>query len=116
MDAISAGRIEAPGFLTDPFARQAWLGGEWIGDAPPHIDENKAVSAAKDRVDAGFSTRKRETGALTGQDYDNVRRQRAKEIRNDQDVSPPAQAAVQTPPADDLDQEDDDLDQEDAAP
>lgn len=100
LDAISAGRLKAPGFFTDPHARQAWLGCEWIGDAPPHIDENKAVSAAMARIDGGLSTRKRETAALTGQDYDRVLRQREKEQRTD-----PA-AAPEPPSADDLDQAD----------
>lgn len=100
-DAIAAGRLHAPGFLDDPFARQAWLGAEWIGDAPPIIDENKAVSAARDRVEAGFSSRKRETVQLTGQDYDHVRRQRAKEARQE-----PRQMALELPSADDLDHED----------
>ncbi len=103
LDAISAGRLSAPGFLTDPFARQAWMGCEWIGDAPPILDENKAVSAAMDRVAAGFSTIKRETAALTGQDYDNVRRQREKERRTDPAALPPA---APTPSAEDLDRED----------
>ena len=107
LDAISAGRLSAPGFLTDPFARQAWLGCEWIGDAPPHIDENKAVGAALDRVAGGFSTIKRETAALTGQDYDNVRRQRDKERRTDPAALP---QAAETPDAADLDEQD--MDQE----
>lgn len=100
-DAIAAGRLKAPGFLDDPFARQAWAGSEWIGDAPPIIDENKAVTAAVDRVAGGFSTRKRETAQLTGQDYDHVRRQRAKEARQE-----PQQMALDLPSADDLDRED----------
>lgn len=110
MDAISAGRLDAPGFFSDPFARQSWLGCEWIGDAPQHIDENKAVSAAMDRVAAGFSSIKRETAALTGQDYDTVRRQREKEGRMDPHAPSPAQAAAAPPASADA------LDQEDATP
>lgn len=100
-DAIAAGRLSLPGFMDDPFARQAWLGADWIGDAPQQIDENKAVSAARERVEAGFSTHKRETAQLTGQDYDHVRRQRAKEARME-----PQQMAMDLPSADDLDRED----------
>jgi lambda family phage portal protein len=103
LDAMSAGRIDLPGFLTDPLARQAWLAGEWIGDAPPILDENKAVGAARDRLEIGISTRKRETAALTGQDYDVVRRQRAKE---DRDAPLPASAPAALPSAADLDRED----------
>jgi len=102
LDSISQGRLNLRGFLTDPRARQAWLGGEWIGDAPPHIDENKAVSAARDRIELGISTRKREAAALTGQDYDHVRRQRDKENREAPELAP----ARQMPSAEDLDRQD----------
>ncbi len=69
-DAISAGRLAAPGFLQDPFLRQAWLRSDWIGDAPPILDEQKAVNAGKTRLEIGISTRKAETFALTGKDFD----------------------------------------------
>lgn len=104
IDAISAGRIQAKGFFTDPLARQAWLSAEWLGDAPPHIDENKAVEAAIARIDAGLSTVKRETAALTGQDYDRVLRQRLKERRLDPDRPTPVRTAQ--PTSDQLDQAD----------
>lgn len=82
-DAISQGRLQAPGFFTDPFARQAWLGAEWNGDAAPILDESKAIAAAEGRINLGISTRKAETAALTGSDYDQVRRQREKEARQE---------------------------------
>lgn len=100
-DAVAAGRLRLPGFLDDPFARQAWLGAEWIGSPMHQIDENKAVSAARERIEMGVSTLRRETAHLTGHDYDNVRRQRAKEARVD-----PRQIALDIPSADDLDRED----------
>jgi lambda family phage portal protein len=102
-DAITAGRLSARGFFTDPLARQAWLGAEWIGDAAPHIDENKAVDAAVARIENGLSTLKRETASLTGQDYDRVLRQRLKERRQD-----PAAKLVRRPQpsAEDLDRAD----------
>lgn len=101
-DAVTAGRLSAPGFTTDPYRRQAWLGSEWIGDAPPILDESKAVAAARDRIEIGISTKKRETASLTGQDYDHVRRQREKERRQDPDPLPAARQMALP-----LDQEDD---------
>lgn len=80
-EAVLMGRIRAPGFLADPMIRAAYCGAEWVGDAFGQIDESKAVGAAADRVAAGFSTQRRETAALTGEDWDKVQRQRAKEIR-----------------------------------
>ena len=121
-DAISAGRLAAPGFLRDPFLRQAWLGADWIGDAPPILDEQKAVAAAASRLEIGISTKKAETAALTGKDYDLVVRQRAKEARQDPPPPPPAPAPVAArfapapppPPEPDADDEADD-DEDDGA-
>lgn len=80
-EAVMLGRVSAPGFLTgDPIIRQAWLGSEWIGDAPGNIDEGKAVDAAIKRIDAGLSNEAIETTTLTGRDRDAVYRGRKKEI------------------------------------
>lgn len=102
-EAVSMGRLNAPGFFADPAVRAAYSGCTWIGDAPGHIDENKAVTAAADRVANHLSTLKRETAALTGQDWDKVRRQREKELRH---VGETAQQPAAQPSAEDLDQED----------
>ena len=109
-DAISAGRLQAPGWAEDPRARRAWSLAEWIGDAPPVIDEQKAVDAAERRITLGISTRKRETAALTGQDYDQVRRQHEKEVRQSPSLAPtppPTQAPPQPEPPDGEDTETD---------
>lgn len=100
--SVATGRLNAPGFFADPAIRAAYSGALWIGDAPGHIDENKAVKAAGDRVSYGMSTLKRETAALTGQDWDKVRRQRDKELRH----SKPQRDEEESQSADDLDQED----------
>ncbi len=80
-EQVAYGRLAAPGYLADPLIRAAYLGAQWVGDARGEIDENKAVSAAADRIALGISTRKRECAALTGEDYDQVRRQLDKEHR-----------------------------------
>lgn len=80
-EAVAGGRIVAPGFLSgDPLIRKAWLTSEWIGDAPGHIDEGKAVGAAIERIDGGLSNESIECVALTGYDRDVVYRGRKKEI------------------------------------
>jgi len=78
-EAVSSGRIHAPGFFTDPIMRQAYLGSEWIGPARGMINEKDEVAAAKDRVDAGFSTLSSETAQMTGGDWDANHKQRVKE-------------------------------------
>lgn len=79
-EGIAAGHIEAPGFFDDPMVRQAWLGCEWTGSAPGHIDERVGVEAAQMRITAGLSTLERETAAISG-DWEDNHRQQVKERR-----------------------------------
>jgi len=80
-EAVASGRVMAPGFLTgDPLIREAWLGSDWVGDAPGHIRETEAINAAVARIDAGLSNEAIETTSLTGRDRDTVYRQRKKEV------------------------------------
>ncbi len=79
-EAISLGRVPAPGFLRgDPALRQAYLGSEWTGPAPGQIDPLKEIQAAKERVELGISTLARETATLTGEDWEQIHRQAQKE-------------------------------------
>ncbi len=65
-EAVSIGRISAPGYFSDAAVRRAFLGNEWIGDAPGSIDPEKEVNAARERLLIGVSTLAEETMALTG--------------------------------------------------
>jgi capsid protein len=69
-EAVSIGRIRAPGFFGNPVIRQAYCGAIWVGDAPSQIDPVKEVEAAGKRVELGFSTMDEETVALTGGDFE----------------------------------------------
>ena len=55
-DAVLSGRISAPGFLSDPAIRQAWLGSAWIGPGKGMIDPLKEVKAARMKIDSRLST------------------------------------------------------------
>ena len=68
-EAVARGRISAPGFLTDPVIRQAYLGSEWIGPAQGQLDPTKEVQAAAMAVEQGFSTREAESVKLNGSEY-----------------------------------------------
>ncbi len=73
-EAVSTGRITAPGFFNDPLIRKAYTNCTWNGPAQGQIDPGKEVSAAKARVEQGFSTREDECAALNGSDFEeNVR-------------------------------------------
>ena len=69
-EAVSIGRIDAPGFFNDPIAAKAWARAEWHGPAPGQVDPVKEVQAAQMRVQNGFSTRERESIELIGSDFD----------------------------------------------
>ncbi|MBP1924602.1 lambda family phage portal protein [Sedimentibacter acidaminivorans] len=68
-EAISKGRISAPGFFTDPLARKAYCTAEWNGPSQGQIDPLKEVNAASKRVAEGFSTRTKETVELGNGDF-----------------------------------------------
>jgi lambda family phage portal protein len=97
-ELVAYGHLPAPGYFADPFIRAAYLGAQWIGDAAGQIDETKAVKAAEARIALGISTRKDECAALTGKDYDKVRRQWDKEARQGAPM-PGAPAPVAVDPA-----------------
>ncbi len=78
-DRVSAGFIDAPGFLDDPIIRKAWLGAIWIGPAKGMIDEQKEIKAAELRLKNDLSTHEQETIELNGGDFENNIKQLGKE-------------------------------------
>lgn len=73
-EAVSKGRINAPGFFADPAIRKAYTSAQWYGPTQGQLDPTKEVEAAALRVLNGFSTRSKEAMELTGTDYlDNIR-------------------------------------------
>jgi lambda family phage portal protein len=77
-EAVLRERIIAPGFLTDPLMRKAYLGNLWIGPAAGQIDPTKETAAAQARVDGFFSNISIESAAM-GIDFDQNIKQIAKE-------------------------------------
>ena len=78
-EAVRKGRVEAPGFFSDPAIRAAWSGAEWAGDAQGQLDPLKEVQAAKERVAAGLSTLTREAAEMTGMRFDRIVETRRRE-------------------------------------
>lgn len=73
-EAVSKGRIRAPGFFNNPMIRKAYTKCRWNGPTQGQIDPGKEVTAAANRVKEGFTTREDECAAMNGSDYeDNVR-------------------------------------------
>jgi len=82
-EAVLKGRINAPGFLADPYKRLAYSGAYWIGPAQGQIDEVKEVNAAHLRVIYGFSTQDIESQKLSGMSYVDIVRAQAGEKRTE---------------------------------
>jgi len=78
-EAVINGRIAAPGFLTNPILRKAYLGSEWVGPAKGQIDELKEIKAAQIRISEGISTLSEVTAEMTGGDWEKKHPQSVKE-------------------------------------
>lgn len=68
-EAVARGRITAPGFLTDPLIRQAYLGSEWIGPSQGMLDPTKELQAATMAIENGLSTHEQEAIKLNGSEF-----------------------------------------------
>lgn len=68
-EAVAKGRIAAPGFFANPLIRKAYCKAEWNGPAQGLLNPVQEVTAAKLRVENGFSNRTREAMELTGTDF-----------------------------------------------
>lgn len=65
-EAVARGRVQAPGFFSDPLIRAAWLGSEWIGPSQGQLDPIKEISAEILANQHGYSTREQSTIRLNG--------------------------------------------------
>ena len=103
-EAVARGRISAPGFLTDPLIRQAYLGSEWIGPSQGQLDPTKEVQAAAMAVENGFSTREAEAVKLNGSQFSANADKLAVEnelLRKANASAQPIQTTQEPPPNDD---------------
>jgi lambda family phage portal protein len=80
-EAVARNLLPAPGFLTDPLMRAAWLGTEWHGPGQAQIDPLKEMKAYQVAVSEEFMTRNEVTALTTGGDWERKHRQRTKEER-----------------------------------
>lgn len=79
-EAVSSGRIAAPGFFSDPAVRAAWSGADWAGDSYGQLDPVKEVEAANLRIKYGLSTLTREAAETTGMRFETIVETRKREI------------------------------------
>jgi len=68
-EAVARGRVDAPGFFTDPLIRQAWLGAQWIGPSQGQLDPVKEIEAEVLACQHGFSTHEDSALRINGSDF-----------------------------------------------
>ncbi|MBL4761164.1 MAG: phage portal protein [Gammaproteobacteria bacterium] len=82
VEAVGLGRIKAPGFLKgDPAVRMAYCKAEWIGPARGHIQPLQEAKAEVELINNNVKTLSRVIAETTGEDFDAVHKQRAREVR-----------------------------------
>lgn len=69
IEAVATGRLEAPGFFSDPAIRFAYSNAEWYGPSMSILDPIKDVNGAALRIQYGLSTPEREAAEMTGSDF-----------------------------------------------
>jgi lambda family phage portal protein len=87
-EAVSIGRINAPGFFNDPLIKKAYCRAEWNGPAPGQLNPTVEVEAAIKKVENGFSTRERETIEMNGGNFDSNVEQLTLENQKMQQIKP----------------------------
>ena len=94
-EAVATGRIEAPGFFSDPAIRFAYCNAEWYGPSMSILDPVKDITGSTLRIQCGLSTHEREAAEMTGSDfYENL-----ETIRIEQQRAEEAGVALGTLPA-----------------
>ena len=68
-EAVARGRIQAPGFFSDPKIKKAWLKAEWVGPSQGQLDPVKEITAEIMAVQAGFTTNEDAAIRLNGSSW-----------------------------------------------
>jgi len=68
-EAVSIGRIKAPGFFRDPLIRWAYTRAAWHGDSQGSINPKDEVAAYRDAIDGRLMTHERAEWELFGSDW-----------------------------------------------
>ncbi|MBB3192055.1 capsid protein [Halomonas cerina] len=82
-EMVARGMVELPGYR-DPARRRAYVRALWIGEPLGSLNEQIDAKAATERIANGTSNEHLETMALHGEDWEDVHRDRAREIRRKQ--------------------------------
>lgn len=69
-EAVIKGRINAPGFFSDPVIQDAWCSCAWTGPGQGQLDPLKETKAAIEKINARLSTHEDEFVAINGGDWE----------------------------------------------
>ncbi len=73
-EAVSKGRINAPGYFDNILVKKAYTNATWNGPAQGHLNPVQEVTAAILKIQNGLSTHEDECTSMNGSDYeDNIR-------------------------------------------
>lgn len=100
-EAVSTGRIAAPGFFRDPLMRWAYTRANWFGDSMGSINPKDEVAAYTAAIDARLMTRERAEWELFGTGWDTTLDQKIREqqqlVKAELQPTPKAGAAAPVP-------------------
>lgn len=69
IEAISLGRIDAPGFFDSPEKRAAWLSADWFTEQTRFLDPVKEAEGIRKQIELGLTTREKAAVELAGTDF-----------------------------------------------
>lgn len=94
-EAVASGRLNRPGFFTDPIIRAAWCGAQWVGPQRQSLNPYQEAQADALDIQTGTKTIEQVCMERTGGDFDKKNEQRGKEqaARNAAGLGAPAPAA-----------------------
>lgn len=100
-EAVSSGRIQAPGFFSDPLVRWAYTRAAWHGDSQGSINPKDEVAAYRDAIDGRLMTHERAEWELFGSDWTRTfpTKRREKEMLADAGMLPVPKAGAAAAPA-----------------
>jgi capsid protein len=78
-EAVSLGRLDAPGYFDDPMIRKAYQRARWEGDGPGNLNPLQEAKAVKERVDIGLTSLQEEKRGSDGGDWETTHNQRVTE-------------------------------------
>lgn len=112
IEAVTKGRIDAPGIFDDPAIFAAYTKAEWHGPSQGLLDPTKEVQAAVMRMDNNLSTGTRETAEINGGSWEDNVRQRAYEQARLKNLGLVQAASTPVTPSEPSDEGDEDNDDE----